>query len=64
MKNLKSVSVQCIDSDIALLLPNGVYEIKQMESKSSKLKRISFFCLVLAIFGILGFGYYCPDKVM
>ncbi|XP_044750730.1 heparan-sulfate 6-O-sulfotransferase 2 [Coccinella septempunctata] len=63
MKNLKSVSVQCIDSDIALLLPNGVYEIKQMEPKSSKLKRISFFCLVLAVFGILGFGYYCPDKV-
>ncbi|KAL3280864.1 hypothetical protein HHI36_004092 [Cryptolaemus montrouzieri] len=63
MKNLRSVSVQCIDSDIALLLPNGVYEIKQMEPKSSRLRRISFFCLLLAVFGILGFGYYCPDKV-
>ncbi|KAK9879446.1 hypothetical protein WA026_006516 [Henosepilachna vigintioctopunctata] len=63
MKSLRSVSVQCIDSDIALILPNGVYEIKQMEHKSSKLKRISFFCLLLAVFGILGFGYFCPDKV-
>jgi heparan sulfate 6-O-sulfotransferase HS6ST1 len=63
MKNLKSVSVQVIDSDIALLLPNGVYEIKQMEPKSSRLRRIVFFCVALALFGIVGFGYFCPDKV-
>lgn len=63
MKNLKSVSVQVIDSDIALLLPNGVYEIKQMEPKSSRLKKIGFLCILLALFGIFGFGYFCPDKV-
>lgn len=61
--NLKSVSVQVIDSDIALLLPNGVYEIKQMEPKSSRLRRIGFFCVALALFGIVGLGYFCPDKV-
>ncbi|KAJ8939940.1 hypothetical protein NQ318_007868 [Aromia moschata] len=63
MKNLKSVSVQVIDSDIAVLLPNGVYEIKQMETKSSRLKQICLFCLALCVFGIFGFGYFCPDKV-
>ncbi|CAH1104673.1 unnamed protein product [Psylliodes chrysocephalus] len=63
MNNLKSVSVQVVNSDLALLLPNGVYEIKQMESKSSRLKQICLFCLALCIFGILGFGYFCPDKV-
>ncbi|XP_028136447.1 heparan-sulfate 6-O-sulfotransferase 2 isoform X1 [Diabrotica virgifera virgifera] len=63
MKNLKSVSVQVVNSDLALLLPNGVYEIKQMESRSSRLKQICLFCLVLCIFGIFGFGYFCPDKV-
>ncbi|KAJ8933716.1 hypothetical protein NQ314_013846 [Rhamnusium bicolor] len=63
MKNLKSVSVQVVDSDIAVLLPNGVYEIKQMETKSSRLKQICLFCLALCVFGIFGFGYFCPDKV-
>ncbi|KAL1490325.1 hypothetical protein ABEB36_013040 [Hypothenemus hampei] len=63
MKDSKSVSVQVLDSDIALLLPNGVYEIKQMESKSSRLKQICLFCLVLCLFGIFGFGYFCPEKV-
>jgi len=63
MKNLKSVSVQVLDSDIALLLPNGVYQIKQMETKSSRLKQICLFCLALCLFGIFGFGYFCPEKV-
>lgn len=62
MKNFKSVSVQVVDSDIALLLPNGVYEIKQMEP-SSRLRSIVFFCVILAISGIVGFGYFCSDKV-
>lgn len=61
MKNFKSVSVQVIDSDIALLLPNGVYEIKQMEPRS-RLRSIAFLCIALAISGIVGFGYFCPDK--
>lgn len=63
MKSLKSVSVQVLDSDIALLLPNGVYEIKQMEAKSSRLKQICIFCLALCLFGIFGFGYFCPEKI-
>lgn len=62
MKNLKSVSVQVIDSDIALLLPNGVYEIKQMEPRS-RLRKIVFVCIALTLFGIFGFGYFSPDKV-
>ncbi|KAB0797529.1 hypothetical protein PPYR_08522 [Photinus pyralis] len=62
MKDLKSVSVQAIDSDIALLLPSGVYEIKPMEPKS-RLKSVAFFCVALALSGIVGFGYFCPDRV-
>lgn len=63
MKELKrSVSVQVIDSDFALLLPNGIYEIKQMEPRS-KLKSVVYFCIFLAISGIIGFGYFCPDQV-
>lgn len=61
MKSFKSVSVQVIDSEIALLIPNGVYEIKQMEPRS-RLKGIVLFCFVLAIFGIVGFGYFCSEN--
>ncbi|XP_023014089.1 heparan sulfate 6-O-sulfotransferase [Leptinotarsa decemlineata] len=63
MNSLKSVSVRVINSDIAVLLPNRVYEIKQMETKSSRLRQICLLCLALCVFGILGFGYFCPDKV-
>lgn len=63
MKNYKSVSVQVIDSDIALLLPNGVYEIKQMEPARSKVKSIVILCFFLAISGMLYVGYFCSDKV-
>lgn len=63
MKDLKrSVSVQVIDSDFALLLPNGIYEIKQMEPRS-KLKSVVYLCILLAVSGIIGFGYFCPDQV-
>lgn len=59
----KSVSVQ-VDSDFALLLPSGLYEIKKMEHRSQpRLRRIAFFCLFLGIFGIFAFGYFCPDQV-
>lgn len=58
----KSVSVQ-VDSDFALLLPGGVYEIKKMEPRS-RLRRVAFFCLSLGIFGIVAFGYFCPDQVI
>lgn len=63
MRKFKSVSVQVIDSDIALLLPNGIYEIKQMEPRGSRIKtRLVYLCVFLAITGIVGFGYFCPDK--
>ncbi|EDV94887.1 GH23259 [Drosophila grimshawi] len=57
----KNVSVQ-VDSDFALLLPGGVYEIKKMEPRS-KIRTIIVFCLFLAIAGIIGFGYFCQDQV-
>lgn len=57
----KSVEVQ-VDSDFALLLPGGVYEIKKMEPRS-RLRHIILICLILAVAGIIGFGYFCPDQV-
>lgn len=63
MKDLKrSVSVQVIDSDFALFLPNGIYEIKPMEPRS-KLRSVIIMCIFLAVSGIIGFGYFCPDQV-
>lgn len=57
----KSVEVQ-VDSDFALLLPSGTYEIKKMEPRR-RLRSIVFICLMLAVAGIIGFGYFCPDQV-
>lgn len=57
----KSVEVQ-VDSDFALLLPSGVYEIKKMEPRP-KLRSIIIICMLLAVAGIIGFGYFCPDQV-
>lgn len=57
----KSVSVQ-VDGDFALLLPSGVYEIKKMEPRS-RIKNIILVCVFLAVSGIIGFGYFCQDKV-
>lgn len=57
----KSVEVQ-VDSDFALLLPSGAYEIKKMEPRR-RLRSIVFICLMLAVAGIIGFGYFCPDQV-
>lgn len=56
-----SVEVQ-VDSELALFLPSGIYEIRKME-KRPKFRRIAFICLFLAIAGIVGFGYFCPDQV-
>ncbi|CAF4915562.1 unnamed protein product [Pieris macdunnoughi] len=56
----KSVSVQ-VDSDFALFLPGGVYEIKKMEPRS-KLRKVILFCLLLSLFGMVAFGYFCPDQ--
>lgn len=58
----KSVEVQ-VDSDFALLLPSGAYEIKKMEPRR-RLRSIVFICLMLAVAGIIGFGYFCPDQVI
>lgn len=57
----KSVEVQ-VDSDFALLLPGGVYEIKKMEPRP-RLRSVVVVCMVLAVAGIIGFGYFCPDQV-
>lgn len=57
----KSVEVQ-VDSDFALLLPSGIYEIKKMEPRP-KLRSIIIICMILAVAGIIGFGYFCPDQV-
>lgn len=57
----KSVEVQ-VDSDFALLLPGGVYEIIKMEPRL-RIRPIVFTCLLLAVAGIIGFGYFCPDRV-
>lgn len=57
----KSVSVQ-VDSDFALLLPSGAYEIKKMEPRS-RLRKVILFCLLLSLFGMVAFGYFCPDQV-
>lgn len=57
----KSVEVQ-VDGDFAVYLPSGVYEIKKMEPRR-RLRSIAFICLLLAVAGIIGFGYFCPDQV-
>lgn len=57
----KSVEVQ-VGGDFAVYLPSGVYEIKKMEPRK-RLRSIAFICLILAIAGIIGFGYFCPDQV-
>lgn len=57
----KSVSVQ-VESDFALLLPSGFYEIKTMEPRP-RLRSIVIACMLLAICGIFGFGYFCQDQV-
>lgn len=57
----KSVEVQ-VDGDFAVYLPSGVYEIKKMEPRK-RLQSIAFICLLLAVAGIIGFGYFCPDQV-
>lgn len=58
----KSVSVQ-VDSVFGLNLTEGVYEIKRMETRSSRLRSVILICLFLAIAGIVGFGYFCNDQV-
>lgn len=58
----KSVEVQ-VNSDFSLLLPSGIYEIKKMEPRRRLRSYVVLICLFLAIAGIIGFGYFCPDQV-
>lgn len=62
----KSVSVVQVDSDLTLLLTSGVYEIKKMEPRSRMRStiRIVMACVLLAIAGIVGLGYFCQDQVI
>lgn len=68
-KDLRSVSVQ-VDSELIVPLLNATASKDGMEtsasggrSRASRLKQAAAFCFALALFGILGFGYFCPDKV-
>lgn len=58
----KSVEVQ-VGGEFAVFLPSGVYEIKKMEPRK-RLRSIALICLILAVAGIIGFGYFCPDQVI
>nr|ANI86004.1 sulfotransferase [Locusta migratoria migratoria] len=60
----KSVEVQVFDSDFALLLRESVtYEIKMESRPKSKFRTFVFVCVLLAVTGIVYFGYFCPDQV-
>ncbi|XP_047109565.1 heparan-sulfate 6-O-sulfotransferase 2 [Schistocerca piceifrons] len=60
----KSVEVQVFDSDFALLLRESVtYEIKMESRPKSKFRTFVFVCILLAVTGIVYFGYFCPDQV-
>nr|CAD7263679.1 unnamed protein product [Timema shepardi] len=60
----KSVEVQVFDRDFAVYLRESItYEIK-MESRSrNKLRGAILICILLAVSGIVYFGYFCPDQV-
>lgn len=67
-KTTRSVSVQVFDSDFVKLVPlifkNHRHDyIKPMETRSKRFRKIAFACLIFAVSGIIGFGYFCPDKV-
>jgi heparan sulfate 6-O-sulfotransferase HS6ST1 len=60
----KSVEVQVFDSDFAVYLRESVtYEIKMESRCRSKLRGIIFMCMLLAVSGIVYFGYFCPEQV-
>jgi len=60
----KSVEVQVFDSDFAVYLRESVtYEIKMESRCRSKLRGVIFMCILLAVSGIVYFGYFCPEHV-
>jgi len=60
----KSVEVQVFDSDFGLLVRESLtYEIKMDSRSKSKIRGFVFICVMLAVIGIVYFGYFCPDQV-
>lgn len=60
----KSVEVQVFDSDFSLLLHESVtYEIKMESRSKNKLRTIAMICMMLAVSGIVYFGYFCSEQV-
>lgn len=60
----KSVEVQVLDSDFSMLLRESVtYEIKMESRSKSRLRNFVMICIMLAISGIVYFGYFCSDQV-
>ncbi|XP_071440629.1 heparan-sulfate 6-O-sulfotransferase 1-like [Hetaerina americana] len=59
-----NVEVQVFETDFAVLLRESVtYEIKMEPKSSSKLVSVVLICFILAVSGIVYFGYFCPDQV-
>lgn len=60
----KSVEVQVFDSDFSVLLRESVtYEIKMESRSKSRLRSFVMICILLALSGIVYFGYFCSDQV-
>lgn len=60
----KSVEVQVFDSDFSVLLRESVtYEFKMESRSKSKLRSFVLICILLAVSGIVYFGYFCSDQV-
>ncbi|XP_046668952.1 heparan-sulfate 6-O-sulfotransferase 1 [Homalodisca vitripennis] len=60
----KSVEVQVFDSDFSVLLRESLtYEIKMESRSKSRLRNFVMICIMLALSGIVYFGYFCSDQV-
>ncbi|XP_044726642.1 heparan-sulfate 6-O-sulfotransferase 2 [Chrysoperla carnea] len=66
--NTRSVSIQVNQlagsgsSDLSPLIKFNK-SVDPMETTRSRLRSIAFVCVLFALSGIVGFGYFCPDKV-
>lgn len=60
----RSVEVQVLDSDFSLLLRESVtYEFKMETRSKYRFRNFVMFCMLLALTGIIYFGYFCSDQV-
>ena len=60
----RSVEVQVLDSDFSVLLRESVtYEFKMETRSKYKFRNFVMFCMLLALTGIIYFGYFCSDQV-